>query len=63
MRLEYDPSDLNRKPYWYAATDTGSYDAVGATPLDALASLAMVLERELEKTGLIATLVTGQEGP
>lgn len=46
MRLTFDPSPSSRYPhgYWYAATDDGGCDAVGATPLDAVAALVVQLE-------------------
>jgi hypothetical protein len=43
--LEYD--NAGEKPYWYACTKDGNYDATGATPLDALANLVTILHQRI----------------
>jgi hypothetical protein len=49
MTLTFDPNPGGRYQhgYWYAATDDGGYDADGATPEAALASLVVVMESAL----------------
>lgn len=54
MKLTFDsPSDatITRFPqgYWHVITDDGGWDAVGATPLDALADLVQQLEEQVRK--------------
>lgn len=47
-----EPGALPEHPngYWYAATSDGGYDATGATPIDAMAALVVVLDRALRDT-------------
>lgn len=54
MKLSFEPAPTvapespTRFPqgYWYAQTDDGRNDGIGATPLDALASLVAQIEKD-----------------
>lgn len=43
------PGNLPAYPngYWYAVSSDGGYDADGATPVDALAGLVVVMDKAL----------------
>jgi hypothetical protein len=49
MRLVFisKNDDLKDGPYWYARTAKGGYDGSGATPADAVADLAVAMEKAL----------------
>jgi hypothetical protein len=49
FELRFDGGYSHNYPhgYWYAATNDGSWDADGATPLDALANLVTLLHKGL----------------
>jgi len=45
LRFDSRPSTSYPHGYWYAQSARGDYDADGATPIDALASLVKELDK------------------
>lgn len=52
LSFDPDPSRGTRFPqgYWYARTSDHGHDAVGATPLDAMAALVEEMEKAMGST-------------